>query len=142
MPKSTTTYLLLGEGFVKQLGKNLFRLTPPNAETFKVIWIGVDPGNDAGSRLRVNVDGSVGVAVLEALGQSTELLNDVTAAINDALNPRFDDAILSSTDFFCYDSATDLEMHLPVTEVKEHFDRGNLREWLQALADPADLDNA
>jgi hypothetical protein len=60
-------------------------------------------------------------------------LNEVTAAVNAALQPRFDEAVLSVAELFCYDSATDLELQLPVVEVRDHFERGELRPWLRGL---------
>jgi ankyrin repeat protein len=64
-------------------------------------------------------------------------LSDVIASINSVLSPRFDDVIFADSEFFCYDPETDLELHLPVDEVQEHFNRGDLRQWLQAIVDGA-----
>lgn len=137
-----TTLLLLGQGFLNQLGQDLPQQVPDDSQQLKVIWIGVDPGGRSSARYRVPADGAVSSTVLKALGESTGLLNDVLSSINATLKPRFDDAVLSGVEFSCYDQATDLELHLPVIDVRDHFHSGDLRQWLQGLVQEADEANA
>lgn len=134
--------LLFGQGFLNQLGDDLLPQIPVDGGGLSIVWIGVEPPASHPARYRAASEETVGAAVLEAVGESEKLLNDVVGAMNNALQPRFDDAVLTYAEFFCYDSASDLELHLPVTEVRDHFDRGDLRQWLEGLVQEADAEKA
>jgi ankyrin repeat protein len=56
-------------------------------------------------------------------------------AIDTVLSPRFTDATLAEDDtaFYCYDGQTDLELFLPVDEVRERVANGTLRQWLESI---------
>ena len=134
-----TSIILLGQGFLNQLGADLPDRLPGYADRLKLIQIGVDLGSHPSAACRVEKDGALNLAVLDAIGESPELLTAVLAAIDTALSPRFGSAVLSAAEFYCYDDEADKELHLEVDEVREHFAPGTFGHgwkrsfWARAL---------
>lgn len=135
-----TTLLLFGEGFLNQLGQDLPRSIPSDIDRLTVIWVEVDPGDHPLTQYRLSTDEALEEAVIDAVGESPELLQDVMGLIDSTLTPRFDEAVISFEEVYCYDGEIDLELHLPVSEVREHFNAGDLPQWLRRIVQQADDD--
>jgi hypothetical protein len=139
--ESSPTVVLLGEGFVNQFGADLPAALPTETGGLRVLWVKVLPKDGSQARFRTSQEDAIGPMVLEAIGESKDLLNEVESAINATLRPRFDSAILSGVEYYCYDSENDLELHLPVGEVRDHFRAGDLPDWLRGVVREADEAN-
>lgn len=136
------TILLVGPGFLNQLGKDVPQVIPGDIENLKVLWMGVDPGGHPAGQHRIPDDEGVHWGVLAALGEPEAPLRELLATVQGELGPRFDPPVVSYGVLFCYDSANDLELHLPFPDIRMHRDKGDLGGWLQRLVMKANVGNA
>jgi hypothetical protein len=136
------TVFLLGLGTLNQFGKDVPREIPGDTGRARVIWIGIEPGDDFAKPCRHTPENEIERALLEALGESDEPLRRLVASVDGVLRPRFNAAIISFGTLYCYDPAMDLELHLPLVEARQHLDAGDLADWLGAVVAEADEANA
>lgn len=137
------TLLLFSEGFVNQFKKKILDRVPAESGGLKVLWIGVKPPPeyDSPKERQVDDDGLVDEAVLLALGETIDRKRSVLEALNAAAGPRFCDAVLTTGVFYLYLNELDLELHLSIEEVAEHYDRGDLASWVSTTIQEAEKAN-
>ncbi len=128
------TLLLFSQGFVNQIGRRAPRLVPKSAARLQVLWIGVEPPPARSGDRRVDpgseADRTIARAVLSMYGHDERLVDELTEAFGAALPPRYGRPVFDPPILFAIDEAGEVELHIPIDEVIEHREAGDLEEWL------------
>jgi hypothetical protein len=137
------TLLFFDFALQDQLGENAIDLIPKDNSNLKTIWSEITPKDRPQSEPVVAGDpeedpGPLIEATLRILDESPDFYKNVLKALRDAIPPQYDDPVCSGHEFFAYNEELDIELHLPMDQVRDLLNSGDLKPWLEKIINEAE----